>query len=166
VWSSLGRLAKVEEESGEFEGDYITPFYSELSQEGTLVRCPKCGAAEMIFPNLRTCSECGMEIVRRSSNFEVNEPTKETIVPPIAAQGEAPEVGKCIVCGMSIHRGEPALYCPNCAGKAHRAHLLEYVHVKGKCPICHASIGEGELGETVRRKRVATRPEKLCKRAR
>jgi ribosomal protein S27E len=145
------------------EGGDVTPFYSELSKEGTLVHCPRCGAAEIIFPNERTCSRCGAEIVRKTSFPKSNEAEEEVNAPPTVVQARAAGVGRCIVCGMSIHQGEPVAYCPSCAGKAHRAHLLEYVHVKGECPFCHTRIGEGELADGVQPKPTAKKIEKRAK---
>jgi DNA-directed RNA polymerase subunit RPC12/RpoP len=133
----------------------VTPFYSELSEKGTLARCPKCGAAEIIFPNERTCSNCGAEIVRETSYPEFNDMEEEAKAPPMVVQAGGVKVGRCIVCGMSIHQGEPLAHCPSCAGRAHRAHLLEYVHVKGECPSCHNRIVEKEFAEQASRQKGA-----------
>lgn len=53
----------------------------------------------------------------------------------------------CSVCQHSIEFGEPILICPHCNSQAHRAHILEYLKVKGVCPNCQADLDEYELLE-------------------
>jgi predicted RNA-binding Zn-ribbon protein involved in translation (DUF1610 family) len=137
------------------DDDYVTPFYSELSEAGTVVRCPKCGAAEIIFPNSRNCSRCGAEIIRKETYPELPEAEKGAVAQPPAGQSGSAEVGICAVCGMRIKPGESLAYCPQCAASAHRAHFLEYLHVKGQCPSCHDHLSEKELSDKPPLQRVA-----------
>lgn len=151
AWTS----SDEKEEPRQSEDDDVTPLYSEISEEGTMTRCPKCGAAEIIFPNQRKCSKCGTEIVRKGSYPEPDEAEEEAGPPPTVVQSKGAEVGKCMVCGMGIHQGEPLACCPSCGGRAHRVHLLEFVHVKGECPSCHNHIVEEDIAERVSHQEVA-----------
>lgn len=53
----------------------------------------------------------------------------------------------CMVCNSAIISTDSALQCPNCEGKAHRVHFLEYLKVKGKCPHCQISLDAQDLTE-------------------
>ncbi len=46
----------------------------------------------------------------------------------------------CSVCRKSIETGDTFLYCINCRAPAHSRHLLEYVKVRGVCPICNKRL--------------------------
>ncbi len=46
----------------------------------------------------------------------------------------------CIVCRGAIKSGAKTLECPRCGGVAHRRHLLEWVRVKGRCPLCRRKL--------------------------
>jgi ribosomal protein S27E len=121
------------------------PFESEISKDGTLVRCPNCGSAEIVFPDRHTCSRCGTDVLKRNNNSARIAFGQSTTVSNVRAQSETETLGKCMVCGSGIHKGESLLTCIHCSGTAHRTHLLEYVHVKGRCPACGARLSEGDL---------------------
>ena len=53
----------------------------------------------------------------------------------------------CMVCNSAILSTDSALQCPNCEGVAHRAHFLEYLKVKGKCPHCEIQLDARDLIE-------------------
>jgi hypothetical protein len=131
-----------EEQSHESE---VMPFESEISEEGTLARCPRCGSIEIIFPNVHTCTQCGADIIYENRYSTPSELEERFSPNHVSVQAKAALVGKCVVCGLGIYQGEPILACPHCSGKAHRTHLLEYIHVKGQCPSCGAHLSEEVL---------------------
>ncbi len=51
---------------------------------------------------------------------------------------------RCIVCNLPLGKGK-IIRCPYCSGPAHRDHLLEYIKVKGGCPICGKKLKKDEL---------------------
>ncbi|WXG46726.1 MAG: tetratricopeptide repeat protein [Candidatus Atabeyarchaeum deiterrae] len=52
---------------------------------------------------------------------------------------------KCIVCNLNFKLGDPILRCPHCGNIAHKVHLLEWLHVKDRCPVCSQRIDDNEL---------------------
>ncbi|MBS7249269.1 MAG: zinc ribbon domain-containing protein [Candidatus Freyarchaeota archaeon] len=54
------------------------------------------------------------------------------------------QLEKCMVCNLPLG-GDKIIRCPYCSGLAHRDHLLEYIKVKGKCPICGKKLKKDEL---------------------
>lgn len=42
----------------------------------------------------------------------------------------------CSVCKLAIYSSEAIIECPSCHQKAHRPHFLEWLKIKGNCPIC------------------------------
>jgi hypothetical protein len=61
--------------------------------------------------------------------------------------------GICPVCHDRIEPLETVSSCPYCHAKAHREHLLEWIHVKGTCPSCQ----KGLRADQVRDSRPSTR---------
>jgi DNA-directed RNA polymerase subunit RPC12/RpoP len=160
TWTtSQGEVQGVESEEPE-----VMPLESELTDEGTLVRCPRCGSTEIIFPNLHTCTQCGADILNEGRLSRRGEPEEKVSMKRDNLQARG-EVGRCMVCGLGIYQGEPLLTCPNCSGKAHRTHLLEYTHVKGQCPSCRAHLSEEELAENLLVGQRTKNPQKPRKKA-
>ena len=54
---------------------------------------------------------------------------------------------KCIVCGLPIkyEQKDEKLYCPHCRNPAHRTHLLEWIKLKGICPLCRKKLNISDL---------------------
>lgn len=50
------------------------------------------------------------------------------------------ELPKCVICNLVLDDDEAIETCPECGVTGHRAHFREWVHVKGKCPICKKTI--------------------------
>ncbi|HUX98455.1 MAG TPA: zinc ribbon domain-containing protein [Candidatus Deferrimicrobium sp.] len=50
------------------------------------------------------------------------------------------ELPKCVICNLLIDEDDEIQTCPECGAVGHRAHFREWVHVKGKCPICKNPI--------------------------
>jgi len=50
------------------------------------------------------------------------------------------KVDRCSVCNLLIKKEEPIAHCPSCKHPAHRTHLLEWIKIKGICPICKQKI--------------------------
>jgi HEAT repeat protein len=54
---------------------------------------------------------------------------------------------KCIVCNLQIKKGEELVRCPSCGNVAHKTHMLEWLHIRGYCPVCSEKVSESELEE-------------------
>ena len=54
-------------------------------------------------------------------------------------------IGTCMVCDLAIVSSELIIECPSCHNKAHQAHLLEWVKIRGECPECGSHISRHDL---------------------
>jgi hypothetical protein len=52
---------------------------------------------------------------------------------------------KCCVCNLALNKGDEAVRCPFCLNVAHKDHMLEWLHVRGSCPVCQRRVPESEL---------------------
>jgi hypothetical protein len=52
---------------------------------------------------------------------------------------------RCMVCNQFVGLKEPHSKCPYCGGLAHTTHLLEWLKVKGICPICRTKLRPSKL---------------------
>jgi hypothetical protein len=52
---------------------------------------------------------------------------------------------RCMVCHQFLGQGEELSKCPYCKQLSHRAHLLEWLRVKGRCPSCEQKLRETEV---------------------
>lgn len=52
----------------------------------------------------------------------------------------------CSVCKLPISFGSEPLECYHCQNVAHKEHLLEWVKVKGTCPVCQQKLVADKLG--------------------
>lgn len=71
----------------------------------------------------------------------------------------------CMVCSGSIVPLDSTLSCPNCRGRAHRIHFLEYLKVKGTCPGCRVDLDSHELIDDAQVESLPTissGPQHLC----
>jgi hypothetical protein len=55
---------------------------------------------------------------------------------------------KCVVCNLPTKEGEELVRCPCCGNLAHKNHMLEWLHIRGCCPVCGEKISESELEES------------------
>jgi hypothetical protein len=78
-------------------------------------RCAFCGEKLRITEDMQYCPWCGMEIPQ------------------------------CIICLLSIVKGDDFVKCPYCESFAHRNHLVEWVKVKGSCPYCKERLTEFDI---------------------
>jgi hypothetical protein len=62
-------------------------------------------------------------------------------------RGDRELIGSCIVCKGYLYVGDSIASCPRCKGIAHRGDLLEWVHVKGTCPVCGRHLDEDQVRE-------------------
>ena len=68
----------------------------------------------------------------------------ETTISP-RTQGSDATLGTCMICHMKVEQGDIEVRCPNCGCVTHKTHMLEWLHVKNYCPVCHRHINEGDL---------------------
>ena len=54
----------------------------------------------------------------------------------------------CSVCKLPISYGSETLQCHQCENIAHKEHLLEWIKVKGSCPVCQTSLKTGDFVTT------------------
>jgi hypothetical protein len=97
------------------------------------VQCRRCGAS--LKSDDRYCWNCGA-VVGTGSN--------STAIPSRQRRGRTPS-GICMVCKRGLRKDDDMLLCPQCGGIAHRAELLEWLHVKGSCPACGQRLDEKQL---------------------
>lgn len=100
----------------------------------TQVICPSCGS-RVRSPEARYCQYCGTYLDTGSLGQGISD-RQRTVAAPI---------GRCMVCELEIVENDGGVRCPYCGSVAHRAHMLEWLHVKDYCPICHHHLDEGNL---------------------
>ena len=52
---------------------------------------------------------------------------------------------KCPVCMATIEFGDDFVKCPHCNTLAHRSHLLEWIKIKGICPVCRKILKDIDI---------------------
>ncbi|MHA1377770.1 MAG: zinc finger domain-containing protein [Candidatus Helarchaeota archaeon] len=54
---------------------------------------------------------------------------------------------KCMVCGLPIKEEQEheKVYCPHCLNAAHKNHLLEWIKLKGTCPLCLKKLSRSDF---------------------
>lgn len=103
-------------------------------------QCRYCGAAILVHdPQFRW--NCGASL--RRDDMPVAE--------PVTKRGRLLKK-KCMVCDLQLSSADEIVHCPHCGNLAHKDHLLEWLHVKGSCPICHQNIEENELRARVNKR--------------
>ncbi len=78
------------------------------------IQCAFCGENLRITEDMQYCRFCG-EIIPR-----------------------------CRICGSSIVHGDEILQCPYCKAYAHKTHFIEWIKVKGYCPVCGTDVEESK----------------------
>jgi hypothetical protein len=59
---------------------------------------------------------------------------------------EAPSSSKkCIVCNLAISKADDVVSCPHCGNRAHREHMLEWLHTHDYCPVCEKHLREQDF---------------------
>jgi predicted RNA-binding Zn-ribbon protein involved in translation (DUF1610 family) len=97
--------------------------------------CIYCGAA-VNKSDWMFCANCGAYL----SGQDAARPVNRESVPPL--QGRA---GRCMVCGLNLQPSDQVAYCIHCGNAAHKVHLLEWIHVKGQCPVCGQHLNEEDI---------------------
>lgn len=124
--------------------------YNSRKLEITAMRptCPFCGKA-VEKPSTKFCEKCGGRIARIPPDAAIKQETVES--PDVTIKRKTIEVlpdretETCMVCNLSLRTSDLPAWCPHCGNIAHREHLLEWVHVKNKCPKCGAHLNEQEV---------------------
>ncbi|MFX1465493.1 MAG: tetratricopeptide repeat protein [Promethearchaeota archaeon] len=52
---------------------------------------------------------------------------------------------KCPICTTPIEFGDEFVKCPHCNTMAHRSHLLEWIKIKGVCPVCRKILKDIDI---------------------
>jgi hypothetical protein len=94
--------------------------------------CIYCGAV-IGESDWRFCANCGASIIAPNTANQIDNDNMPR---------EKDSIGNCMVCGLAIHSSEQVAYCIHCGNAAHRLHLLEWIHVKGRCPMCEQRLNE------------------------
>jgi DNA-directed RNA polymerase subunit RPC12/RpoP len=122
-WQTDNILGKVEQQHPE----------KSISSPSRRV-CPYCGS--IIETDRGTfCSKCGSSILAEKAATFI--PSDMKRVPAI--------MGICIVCKLKMKQGDDVVRCPYCGYSAHKTHMLEWLHVKGYCPVCHRHLDEEDF---------------------
>ncbi len=95
----------------------------------------------------RVCTYCGTTIETNRGDFcpncGANTLAQSAATPIPSEKKNVPRtVGRCMICNLEMNENEEALWCPFCGNQAHKAHMLEWLHVKNYCPICHRQLDE------------------------
>ncbi|WXG47426.1 MAG: RING-H2 finger protein [Candidatus Atabeyarchaeum deiterrae] len=64
---------------------------------------------------------------------------------------QRPSGSICMVCGLGLSSVDRIVRCPYCGNSAHEDHIIEWLHVKGICPMCGHHLSENELKARVLR---------------
>ncbi len=99
-----------------------------------VVICPNCRSA-VRSSDAYYCPYCGTHLVTGSLGKGIPDRERSTLTP----------AGRCMVCELQIAESDPIVRCPYCGNVAHRAHMLEWLHVKDYCPVCHNHVDEENL---------------------
>ncbi len=54
------------------------------------------------------------------------------------------ELSSCQICKRGFAENEITVTCSHCNNKFHKNHLLEYIKIKGECPVCKEKLGSDE----------------------
>jgi outer membrane protein assembly factor BamB len=112
---------RVASEGGEAPSEEIPAL-----KTSPVATCPSCGT-RIEDPEAEYCSSCGASIQG------VQEKRQEK------------KIRSCMICNLPITSDEECLRCPHCGNLAHKVHLLEWLHVKGCCPVCRMDLHEEDL---------------------
>jgi ribosomal protein L40E len=123
----------------------------EEEEQGKLIQrvCRHCGARSH-RGEANFCWNCGASIT--AGEAAVSTRAKTPIVSLNMADGK--NLRTCTVCQLGFRQGDLLAWCPFCGGAAHRVHLLEYLHVNGKCPSCSHHLEEEDLAHQFERARL------------
>lgn len=97
--------------------------------------CIYCGAM-INESNWRFCANCGASLPASNRTNDLDDDN--------FARAED-QRAKCMVCGVLINNSDRVAYCKHCGNVAHRTHLLEWIHVKGRCPRCDLRLSEEDI---------------------
>jgi hypothetical protein len=56
---------------------------------------------------------------------------------------------KCAVCEKKIEIFDEVLSCPICGAKGHKDHFLEWIQMKGNCPVCKKELTISSAGKVM-----------------
>jgi len=75
----------------------------------------------------------------------------QTPIPTIEIEGQlvCPQCGKevfsCSICRKNLYHGEEIVVEEKCGNLFHRRHIVEWIKIKGQCPMCQSRINEENL---------------------
>ncbi|WXG44023.1 MAG: zinc ribbon domain-containing protein [Promethearchaeati archaeon SRVP18_Atabeyarchaeia-1] len=98
----------------------------------TLGACPYCGSSIRI-DGASFCKNCGGRLT--ATNVVLNKGQLKRPVPQ----------GHCMVCSLPLKPGDTLVWCPYCGNASHKTHMLEWLHVKDHCPVCHRQLDPDDL---------------------
>jgi predicted RNA-binding Zn-ribbon protein involved in translation (DUF1610 family) len=105
--------------------------------------CQHCGA--VVSPDgAEFCSTCGTKLPIAVIRITTSEDQIE-IRNPISKSRTVAPVGTCLVCDLEMNPFEDLASCPRCGNIFHRAHLLKWVHMKQRCPVCNERLVGSEI---------------------
>jgi hypothetical protein len=140
------------------EAEHSNEFEEPITPRASTNFCPYCGENSRL-PVANFCWNCGANLEVRSgiTNPRVSESTsigteakrRGALIASAVAGGRqrrtTARMGRCMVCGLELNRSDQIMWCPYCGNASHKTHLLEWLHVKDYCPICHHHMDEKEI---------------------
>lgn len=53
---------------------------------------------------------------------------------------EEKKVEVCMICKLALKSDKPVSQCPMCQSMFHIDHIIEWLNLKGKCPVCQQNL--------------------------
>jgi ribosomal protein S27AE len=112
-------------------------------------RCLRCGTV-VLYDHAHYCSTCG-ESLLQGDQLVCTQTARSVTSEQRGCPSGKQHSDECMVCNTEMKSFDVALQCPKCGSAFHAIHLVEYVHVHGRCPICGEHLDESDLIQHMRR---------------
>jgi len=72
------------------------------------------------------------------------------VIKPVKITLSSENIGRCEVCKGDVTSLDGKIECPvGCTGVFHTAHFLEWIRIKGQCPMCKERVSQNSLNKTL-----------------
>jgi rRNA maturation endonuclease Nob1 len=124
--------------TSEVEGNATIP-----QQRLSLKRCSECNEA-FKASDAKFCPNCGASL-EDSVKPEPTIITESKSNPKKRVKQEVVKSESCMVCHLAFSKDDDIVWCPYCGNSAHRNHMLEWIHIRHRCPVCNEFLEEQTL---------------------
>lgn len=108
--------------------------------------CKSCGYIISVG-NPSFCPRCGAQVI--SDSYNCSSLSDNTGTPGVCQPYPSTDIVDCLICGQAVRRFDVSIRCPACGSTFHRAHMLEYLHTHGRCPICGRRLNDELVNPSV-----------------